>query len=75
MNELDDGRQIEALVIFVVQSSTGQQQQHRAKALSSCRDDVSGHLTDQRNARVKPARNDFVYFKHVTCNESGDVND
>jgi large subunit ribosomal protein L21 len=70
MNEFDNRRQVEALTAsrkprapHVSSKRTG------LKAFSTCRYDVSGDVSDQRDCGVEASRNDLVDFKHVAGNE------
>ena len=65
VDELDDGRQFEALAAREAQRADEQQHQHRPEALAAGADDVVRDLVDQRHVGGQPALDDRVDLPHV----------
>ena len=73
VDELDDRSEVETLAALVAEGATGQQQQHRSEPFAARGNDVPGHFTDERDARIQPARDDLVHFEHVVGDECQSV--
>jgi len=69
VDELDHGRQVEALLAAITQRAADQQQQRRPQPLAAGGDDVARNLADQGRARIQPAGDDGVDAVHVVRNE------